>query len=69
MTKEGLAKVQEEGMMKFFKCTAPLSTSNMMAFDQNAKLRKYATAEEIVEDFFPLRLSFYQKRKVSRYSF
>ena len=64
MTKEGLAKVREEGMMKFFKCTSPLSTTNMMAFDANAKLRKYAAPEEIIEDFFALRLSYYQKRKV-----
>ncbi|KAG8904381.1 DNA topoisomerase 2, partial [Tulasnella sp. 403] len=63
MTSEGMKKAEAEGLYKFFKCTAPIATSNMMAFDANNKLRKYATPEEIIEDFFPLRMRFYQKRK------
>lgn len=65
MTKEGMAKAEEEGLLKFFKLTGSINTTNMMAFDSNLKLRKYASPEEILEDFFPLRLQFYQKRKVS----
>ncbi|KAG8998298.1 DNA topoisomerase 2 [Tulasnella sp. 427] len=63
MTKEGMTKAEQEGLMKFFKLTTSLSTNNMMAFDSNLKLRKYSSPEEILEDFFPLRLQFYQKRK------
>ncbi|KAG9050359.1 DNA topoisomerase 2 [Tulasnella sp. UAMH 9824] len=63
MTKEGMAKAEEEGLLKFFKLTGSINTTNMMAFDSNLKLRKYASPEEIMEDFFPLRLQFYQKRK------
>lgn len=65
MTKEGMAKAEEEGLLKFFKLTGTINTTNMMAFDANLKLRKYASPEEILEDYFPLRLQFYQKRKVS----
>ncbi|KAG8877753.1 DNA topoisomerase 2, partial [Tulasnella sp. 332] len=65
MTADGMAKVdaEPEGLLKFFQCQKPLSTSNMMAFDSNLKLRKYTSPEEIIEDFFPLRLQYYQKRK------
>ncbi|KAG8994735.1 DNA topoisomerase 2 [Tulasnella sp. JGI-2019a] len=65
MTPEGMAKAEAdpEGLLKFFQCQKPLSTSNMMAFDSNLKLRKYTSPEEIIEDFFPLRLQYYQKRK------
>ncbi|KAG8951584.1 DNA topoisomerase 2 [Tulasnella sp. 424] len=63
MTKEGMAKAEEEGLQKFFKLTGTINTTNMMAFDANLKLRKYASPEEILEDYFPLRLQFYQKRK------
>jgi DNA topoisomerase II len=36
----------------------------MIAFDPNGKLRKYESPEEILEEFYPLRLQYYQKRKV-----
>lgn len=65
MTKEGMASAESEGLLKFFKCTSTLNTTNMMAFDHNSKLRKYTSPEEIIEEWFPLRLSFYQKRKVN----
>jgi len=29
------------------------------------KIKRYATPEAIIEDFYPARLAFYQKRKVS----
>ncbi len=66
MTADGMAKAEADpdGLLKFFQLQKPLSTSNMMAFDSNLKLRKYHTPEDILEDFFPLRLAFYQKRKV-----
>lgn len=66
MTADGMAKAEAdpEGLVKFFKCQKPLATTNMMAFDSNLKLRKYTSPEEIIEDFFPLRLQYYQKRKV-----
>ena len=32
-------------------------------FDANEKLKKYNTPEEIVEDYYPVRIKYYQKRK------
>ena len=35
-----------------------------LCFDFDGKIKKYNTPEEIIEDFYPKRLAFYQKRKV-----
>ena len=42
-----------------------LSVGNMMLFDAEGKIRRYETPEQIVQEFFDLRLSFYAKRKAA----
>ena len=37
----------------------------MMLFDADGKIRRYETPEQIVQEFFDLRLSFYAKRKAA----
>jgi len=36
----------------------------MICFDYDQKIKKYDSAEDILEDFYPIRLIYYQKRKV-----
>ena len=43
--------------------TASMSISNMVAFDENSKIRRYASTEEIIYDFCEIRLKWYEKRK------
>jgi DNA topoisomerase-2 len=64
MAEKDVARAQEEGLEKFFKLTTTINTSNMIAFDRNGKIHKYESPEEILEEFYPLRLEYYQKRKV-----
>lgn len=45
------------------KTTKPVSISNMHAYDPNGKIKKYNSAEEIMEDFYQVRLQGYGKRK------
>jgi hypothetical protein len=59
-----LEKAEEQGLMEFFKLTSKINTSNMICFDFDGKIKKYKSPEEIIEDFYPVRLSHYQKRKV-----
>jgi DNA topoisomerase-2 len=61
-----LEKAEQQGLLEFFKLTSKINTSNMMCFDFDGKIRKYDSAEEILEEFYPMRLAFYQKRKVWR---
>ena len=59
-------KVVEHGCTMLEKCLGlytTQSTTNMNMFDANEKLKKYNTPEEIVEDYYPVRIKYYQKRK------
>jgi DNA topoisomerase II len=51
------------GVEKLLKLTTTLSTSNMHMFNDRCKLHKYETVDEIIGDFYGVRLAFYGKRK------
>ncbi|KAK8484332.1 hypothetical protein V6N11_047370 [Hibiscus sabdariffa] len=63
MTKDNMMLAKQEGLLKKFKLTTTVSTSNMHVFDSKGVIRKYDTPEEILEEFFHLRLDFYVKRR------
>eukprot|EP00466_Bigelowiella_natans_P005266 jgi/Bigna1/57499/fgenesh1_pm.16_\ len=58
-----LASFEKIGLSKSLKLTGSVSVSNMVLFDANGQLRKYAGPEDILREFYDLRLSFYGKRK------
>lgn len=64
MTQHGMKVIETEGLEKGLKLSSLLSTSNMVLFNAHGKLRKYSTPEEILEDFYDVRYTYYQKRKV-----
>ncbi|GJY94964.1 DNA topoisomerase 2 [Tanacetum coccineum] len=64
MTEDQMNRARQEGFLKKFKLTTTLSTTNMRLLDANGVIKKYDTPEQIVEDFFHLRLDFYEKRRV-----
>jgi DNA topoisomerase-2 len=51
------------GIEKMLKLTTTVSTTNMHMFNADCKLHKYASVEEIIDDFYTIRLATYQKRK------
>jgi len=51
------------GIEKMLKLTSNVSSTNMHMFDKDCKLRKYTSVEEIIEDFYDVRLEMYSKRK------
>jgi DNA topoisomerase-2 len=57
-------KAEAQGLTEYFKLTTKINTSNMICFDFDNKIKKYASPEEILEEFYPIRLAYYQKRKV-----
>ncbi|OMO96852.1 DNA topoisomerase II, eukaryotic-type [Corchorus olitorius] len=63
LTKENMMMAKQEGLLKKFKLTTTISTSNMHLFDSRGTIKKYDTPEQILEEFFHLRLEFYEKRK------
>jgi DNA topoisomerase-2 len=59
-------KIVEHGCTMLEKCLGlytTQSTTNMNMFDANEKLKKYNTPEEIVDDYYPVRIEYYHKRK------
>lgn len=53
----------EKGLHQFFKLQTTLSTTSMVLFDHLGCLRKFENVDEILREFFDLRLIMYAKRK------
>jgi DNA topoisomerase-2 len=63
ISKENMRAAEAEGIEKKFKLATTISLANMVCFDNHFGIRKYSTPEEILYDFYDIRLAFYQKRK------
>jgi DNA topoisomerase II len=65
MDEKHMEKAVEEGLEEKFKLTKSIATSNLVAFDPEGRITKYASVEDIMKEFFAIRIKFYEKRKVS----
>ncbi|XP_013929424.1 PREDICTED: DNA topoisomerase 2-alpha [Thamnophis sirtalis] len=63
MSEQKLVESETIGLHKVFKLQTPLSCSNMVLFDHVGCLKKYETAEEILDEFYQVRLRYYGLRK------
>eukprot|EP00954_Amorphochlora_amoebiformis_P014926 1166741-Amorphochlora_amoeboformis.AAC.1 len=45
------------------KLNSSLSTSNIVLFDSNGQLHRYNSPEDILKEFYDVRMDFYEKRK------
>jgi DNA topoisomerase-2 len=61
-----LSTMSQEAIEKTLKLSTTVSTSNMHMFNSECKLHKYDTVEEIIDDFYAVRLATYAKRKASQ---
>ena len=52
-----------DGLEKLLKLTTSISTSNMHMFDANRRLHKYKNVQEIIEQFYLVRIELYETRK------
>lgn len=66
MTAAGMKAAEAQGLENYFKLTSNISTSNMMLFDSDGRIKKFSSAEEVIEDFYPIRIKYYQMRKVMK---
>jgi DNA topoisomerase-2 len=51
------------GIEKLLKLTTTVSSTNMYMFNSECKLKKYESVQEIIDDFYSVRMVTYQKRK------
>ncbi len=52
-----------DGVEKLLKLTTTIKTSNIHMFDENSRLKKFENVDELIFDYYPVRLAAYQKRK------
>ncbi len=55
--------IKTDTLYKELKLTKTVSISNMHLHDENGKMKKYATVNDIMKDYYTYRLSVYGKRK------
>ena len=53
-----------DDLIKIFKLSVTIPTSNMVLFDSKNKIKKYNTIEEIMNQFYDVRLDYYKQRKI-----
>ncbi|XP_063778296.1 DNA topoisomerase 2-beta [Pseudophryne corroboree] len=63
MTEEKLAQAEAAGLHKVFKLQTSLTCNSMVLFDHMGCLKKYDTVQDILKEFFDLRLHYYTLRK------
>jgi DNA topoisomerase-2 len=54
------------GLEKLLQLYTTVSTTNMYLFDHNDKLTKYESVEEIIEDYYFIRIQYYEDRKIHK---
>ncbi|XP_076440250.1 DNA topoisomerase 2-alpha-like isoform X2 [Babylonia areolata] len=62
MSPEKLAQAEQTGLHKVFKLQTNLS-ANMVLFDNKGCIKRYSRVEDILREFFDVRLEFYERRK------
>lgn len=63
MTQEKLREAEAAGLHKVFKLQNSLTCNSMVLFDHVGSLRKYESVQDILKDFFELRMKYYVLRK------
>lgn len=63
MSPEKLQEAEAAGLHKVFKLQNTLTCNSMVLFDHVGSLKKYESVQEILKDFFELRMKYYVLRK------
>lgn len=63
---KNLNKAEDIGILKALKIQSSISTTNIVCFDKDGRLKRYSSAEDVMREFYPLRLEYYSKRKVRK---
>lgn len=53
----------DKGLEEQFKLSKTMATTNLVAFDSQGRIHKYETPMDMMEEFYHIRLSYYEKRK------
>jgi len=62
LSPDDMREAKNVGLYKKFKLITTISTSNLVAFDPQGRLRRYNSPEDILKEFYHVRLDFYVRR-------
>jgi DNA topoisomerase-2 len=63
MEDKHMTNAVQKGLEETFKLYSKQATSNLVAFDAHGRIHKYASVLDIMEEFYHVRLRYYEKRK------
>ncbi|KAK3525400.1 hypothetical protein QTP86_031526, partial [Hemibagrus guttatus] len=63
LTEEKLAQAEAAGLHKVFKLQSSLTCNSMVLFDHMGCMKRYESVNDILKEFFELRLHYYKLRK------
>ncbi|KAI0243899.1 DNA topoisomerase 2 [Massospora cicadina] len=63
VSEASMTKLEKGDLYAKFKLTDSILTSNLVCFDKSGRIKRYASAEEIMTEFYNIHLQFYHKRK------
>lgn len=63
LDEKNMKAATSEGLEEKFKLSKTIATSNLVAFDPEGRITKYATVDDILKEFFAVRLKYYERRK------
>ncbi|KAF1977580.1 type II DNA topoisomerase [Bimuria novae-zelandiae CBS 107.79] len=63
MEDKHMQAARAKGFEDTFKLSSTMATSNLVAFDSQGRIHKYASVLDIMEEFYHIRLRYYEKRK------
>lgn len=63
LDEKNLKNALSEGLEEKFKLSKTIATSNLVAFDPEGRITKYSTVDDILKEFYTVRLKYYERRK------
>jgi DNA topoisomerase-2 len=63
-----MASALAKGLEEAFKLAKTMSTTNLVAFDAQGRIHKYSSVLDIMEEFYNIRVRYYEKRKVCHWN-
>jgi DNA topoisomerase-2 len=54
---------EKGGLLKYLHLESSINTNNLVAYDAQGQIKRYATTHEMLNEFFKFRLPYYTKRK------
>ena len=62
-SEKAMQEALKVGLVEKFKLTTSMTTSNLVAFDPEGRINRYAAVEDILKEHYFIRLKYYQLRK------